>query len=141
MGYAWRGGHPSATPVGETQVRTRILLHTFALILTWEQTAGETVRTQPPIAARSARGNTGTRAGPNGETGEKCASLAPRVARPTAPGNRVARGGTQGGLLNCLTHALPRRLPTPNSVDADGNGYIVIAGRRGPLGRHPRWRT
>ena len=46
----------------------------------------------------------------------------------------MARGGTQGG-LNCLTHALPRYLPTPNSVDADGNGYIVIAGRRGPLGR------
>ena len=66
-----------ATPVGEIQVRTRILLHTFTLILTWEQTAGETVRTQPPIAARSARGNTGTRAGPNEETGEKCASLTP----------------------------------------------------------------
>ena len=49
------------------------------------------------------------------------------------PGNRVARGGTQGG-LNCLTHALPRCLPTPTE-EADGNGYIAIAGRRGPLGR------
>ena len=33
--------------------------------ITWEQAAGETVRT-----ARSARGNTGTWAGPNGESGE-----------------------------------------------------------------------
>ena len=33
--------------------------------LTWEQTAGGTVRT-----ARSTRGNTGTRAGPNGAIGE-----------------------------------------------------------------------
>ena len=36
--------------------------------------------------------------------------------------NRVARGETQGG-VNCLTHALPRCLPTPNSMEADGNGY------------------
>ena len=46
----------------------------------------------------------------------------------------MARGGTKGG-PDCLTHALPRCLPTPNSLEADGNGYIVIAGRRGPLGR------
>ena len=42
----------------------------------------------------------------------------------------MARGGTQGG-LNCLTHALPRRLPTPTE-EADGNGYGAITGRRGP---------
>ena len=50
----------------------------------------------------------------------------------------MARGGTQGG-LNCLTHALPRRLPTPNSMEADGNGYGVITGRAGgSLGPPPR---
>ena len=38
--------------------------HTHTAHVTWEQTAGETVRT-----ARSTRGDTGTRAGPNGETG------------------------------------------------------------------------
>ena len=43
----------------------------------------------------------------------------------------MARGGTQGG-LNCLTHALPRCLPTPTE-EADGNGYGVIAGRMGSL--------
>ena len=42
----------------------------------------------------------------------------------------MARGGTQGG-LNCLTHVLPRRLPTPTE-EADGNGYGVITGRGGP---------
>jgi hypothetical protein len=47
--------------------------------------------------------------------------------------NRVARGGTQGG-LNCLTHVLPWCLPTPNNMEADGNGYGAITGR-GPLGR------
>ena len=52
-----------------------------------------------------------------------------------SPGNRVARGGTQGG-LNCPTHALPRCLPTPTE-EADGNGYGVIAGRGGPRGRRP----
>ena len=57
-------------------------------------------------------------------------------SRPTASRNRVARGGTQGG-LNCLTHALPRCLPTPTE-EADGNGYGVIAGRRGPSRPPPR---
>jgi hypothetical protein len=51
--------------------------------------------------------------------------------RPTAPGNRVARGGTQGG-LNCFTHAPPRCLPTPTE-EADGNGYGAIAGVGGSL--------
>ena len=58
------------------------------------------------------------------------------IGPPTAPGNRVARGGTQGG-LNCLTHALPRCLPTPTE-EADGNGHGVIAGRGGPLRPPPR---
>ena len=58
--------------------------------------------------------------------------LTPGSAHCT-PGNRVARGGTQGG-LNCLTHALPRCLPTPTE-EADGNGYGVIAGRGGPSRR------
>ena len=34
------------------------------------------------------------------------------------------------GLLNCLTHVLPRCLPTPTE-EADGNGYGAIAGRGG----------
>ena len=78
--------------------------HTTAHI-TWEQTAGETVRT-----ARSTRGNTETRAGPNGAIGGFYRRLAPRVG----PLHRETAwlGGTQGG-LNCLTHA-PRCLPTPN---------------------------
>ena len=42
--------------------------------LTWEQTAGGTVRT-----ARSTRGNTETRAGPNGEIGGFYRRLDPRV--------------------------------------------------------------
>ena len=56
------------------------------------------------------------------------------------PGNRVARGGTQGG-LNCLTHVLPRCLPTPTE-EADGgegpDGVLSVCrrGRSGwPLGR------
>ena len=48
----------------------------------------------------------------------------------------MARGGTQGG-LNCLTHVLPRCLPTPTE-EADGNGYGVIAGRGGPSRPPPR---
>ena len=48
----------------------------------------------------------------------------------------MARGGTQGG-LNCLTHVLPRRLPTPTE-EADGNGYGVITGRGGPSRPPPR---
>ena len=82
---------------------TRILL---TARLTWEQTAGGTVRT-----ARSTRGNTETRAGPNGETGGFTRRLDPRVG----PLHReiACPGGTQGG-LNCLTHAPPRCFPTPN---------------------------
>ena len=46
--------------------------------------------------------------------------------------------GTQGGdLINCLTHALPRCLPT-TTEEADGNGYNVIAGRGGPSRPPPR---
>ena len=56
--------------------------------------------------------------------------------RLTASGNRVARGGTQGG-LNCLTHALPRCLPTPNSVEADGGG-VTIDRAEASIGLPPR---
>ena len=105
-------------------------IHAHALTmarLTWGQTAGGTVRT-----VRSTRGDTGTRAGPNGAIGRITYRLDPRAGPlQTAPERRVARGGTQGG-LNCLTHALPRRLPTPTE-EADGNGYGVIAGRGGSL--------
>ena len=51
------------------------------------QTAGETVRT-----ARSARGNTGARAGSNGRRWPRGLRLLP--GRPTAPGNRVPGGDT-----------------------------------------------
>ena len=87
--------------------------HTLRHAFTWAQTAGETVRT-----ARSARDHTGTRAGSDGRRWPNGLRLLP--GRPTAPGNRVARGGTQGG-LNCLTHVLPRCLPTPTE-EADGGG-------------------
>ena len=73
---------------------------------TWVQAAGGTVRT-----ARSTRGNTETRAGPNGAIGGFYRRLDPRVG----PLHReiACPGGTQGG-LNCLTHAPPRCFPTPN---------------------------
>ena len=80
--------------------------------------------------ARSARDHTGTRAGSNGRRWPNGLRLLP--GRPTASRNRVARGGTQGG-PNCLTHALPRCLPTPTE-EADGNGYGVITGRSDPPG-------
>jgi hypothetical protein len=87
-------------------------------------------------AVRSTRGNTGTRAGPNGAIGRITYRLDPRIGPLHRERNRVARGGTQGG-LNCLTHALPRCLPTPTE-EADGNGYSVIAGRGGPSRPPPR---
>ena len=71
--------------------------------------------------ARSARDHTDTRAGSNGRRWPNGLRLLP--GRPTAPGYRVARGGTQGG-LNCLTHVLPRRFPTPTE-EADGGGGTV----------------
>ena len=48
--------------------------HIHTAHATWVQAAGGTVRT-----ARSARGNTGTRAGPDGETGGFTRQLDPRV--------------------------------------------------------------
>ena len=128
-GARWR------QPGRNNRAQTNILVHRctwhahITARFTWEQTAGGTVRT-----ARSARDHTGTRAGSNGRRWPNGLRLLP--GRPTAPGNRVARGGTQGG-LNCLTHALPRRLPTPTE-EADGNGYGVITGRRGPSRPPPR---
>ena len=83
-----------------------------------------------PVATRKrGRGRTGRSEG-------FCRRLDPRVGplhRETA-----CPGGTQGG-PNCLTHSPPRCFPTPNLREADGNGYIVMAGRRGPLGRRPCW--
>jgi hypothetical protein len=49
----------------------------------------------------------------------------------------VARGRTQGG-LNCLTHALPRCLPTPTEEAEHGNGYGAITGRGGSSRPPPR---
>ena len=68
-----------------TPIINPCIAHTMAR-LTWGQAAGGTVRT-----ARSTRGNTETRAGPNGETGEKCASLTPGSAH--CIGKPRARGG------------------------------------------------
>ena len=67
--------------------------------------------------ARSTRGNTGTRAGPNGAIGRITYRLDPRVG-PLHRETAWLGGGTQGG-LNCLTHALPRCLPTPT----EGGGW------------------
>ena len=55
--------------LGGTQRHAHTMAH-----LTWGQTAGETVRT-----VRSTRGNTGTRAGPNGAIGGFYRRLDPRV--------------------------------------------------------------
>ena len=52
---------------------------------------------------------------------------------PTASGNRVARGGTQGG-LNCLTHVLPRCLLAPTEEAGGGGGRLT--GRLGRSGVH-----
>ena len=67
------------------------------------------------------------------EIGRITYRLDPRIGPLHRATACVARGGTQGG-LNCLTHALPRCLPTPTE-EADGNGYGAITGRSDPLGR------
>ena len=74
--------------------------------VTWVQAAGETVRT-----ARSARGNTGTRAGPNGETGEKCASL--------TPGSAHCTGKPRGSGWDSGRTKLPNPRAPPMPSDAD----------------------
>ena len=65
------------------------MAHSYMAHLTWEQTAGRTVRT-----ARSTRGDTETRAGSNGETGRYyvLASLTPGSTHCT--GKSRARGDT-----------------------------------------------
>ena len=75
--------------------------------------------------ARSTRGDTGTRAGPNGAIGWITGRLDPRVGPLHRETAWLARGGTQGG-LNCLTHVLPRRPPTPTE-EADGGGAGVLS--------------
>ena len=95
------------------------------------QTAGGTVAN-----SLIGRGHAVTKAGPNGGADVLCLRIDHRVGplhRETA-----CPGGTQGG-PDCLTHSPPRCFPTPNLREADGNGYIVMAGRRGPLGRRPCW--
>jgi hypothetical protein len=58
-----------------SQHRNSLYVYTLTMArLTWEQTAGGKVRT-----ARSTRGNTGTRAGPNGAIGRITYRLDPRV--------------------------------------------------------------
>ena len=103
--------------------------HTMAR-LTWGQTAGGTVAN-----SLIGRGHTVTKAGPNGGADVLCLRIDHRVG----PLHReiACPGGTQGG-LNCLTHAPPRRFPTPKRRRM-GTGTFVMAGRRGPLGRRPCW--
>ena len=76
--------------------------------------------------------------GRTGRSDGSSADLTPGSAHCTGKprGSGSAPGGTQGG-LNCLTHALPRCLPTPTE-EADGNGYGVITGRGGPSRPPPR---
>ena len=95
--------------------------------LTWGQTAGGTVAN-----SLIGRGHTVTKAGPNGGADVLCLRIDHRVG----PLHReiACPGGTQGG-PNCLTHAPPAL--SDAEEEADGNGYIVMAGRRGPLGRRP----
>ena len=84
----------------------RVLQDTHTAHVTWVQAAGETVRT-----ARSARGNTGTRAGPNGETGEKCASL--------TPGSAHCAGKPRGSGWDSGRTELPNPRAPPMPSDAD----------------------
>ena len=107
-------------------------------------------------AAARARSKCGGSAWPGGKALRLQRRAAPShtayaaVARkrsPTRPYHRVGphctgkpRGsGWDSGRRTELpiTHALPQCLPTPNSVEADGNGYGAIAGR-GSLGPPPR---
>ena len=75
-------GHAKAPPMSapsgeelEPELERWIHTHTLTMArLTWVQTAGGTVRT-----ARSTRGDTGTRAGPNGAIGRITYRLDPRV--------------------------------------------------------------
>ena len=76
---------------------------------TWVQATGDTVR-----AARSARSSTGTRAGPNGETGEKCASLTPGSAHCTG---KPRGSGWDSGRTKLPN---PRAPPTPSDADRGG---------------------
>ena len=59
------------------------------------------------------------------------ASLTPGSAHCT----RKPRGSgwDSGRTIAPLTHLLPRCLPTPNNMEADGNGYGAITGRGGPF--------
>ena len=106
--------------------------HTAHAVYMGTQAVGETVRT-----ARSARGNTGTRAGPNGETGGFTRQLHLRIGPLHRETAWLGWARLAGGTKLPKAHALPRRLPTP-AEEADENDYGVLAGRRGfPRGRRP----
>ena len=93
--------------------------HIHTAHVTWVQAAGETVRT-----ARSARGNTGTRAGPNGETGEKCASLTSGSAHCTG---KPRGSGWDSGRTKLPN---PRAPPMPSDADRGGGWERVRRDRR-----------
>ena len=77
--------------------------------LTWVQTAGGTVRT-----ARSTRGDTGTRAGPNGAIGGFTAGLTPGSAHCTG---KPRGSGWDSGRTKLPN---PRAPPTPSDADRGG---------------------
>ena len=62
-----------------------------------------------------------------GDRKDHLPALDPRVGPLHRETAWLARGGTQGG-LNCLTHALPRCLPTP--TDRGGGWERVRRDRR-----------
>ena len=77
--------------------------------LTWEQTAGETVRT-----VRSTRGNTGTRAGPNGAIGGFLLFIA-----GLTPGSAHCTGKPRGSGWDSGRTKLPNPRAPPMPSDAD----------------------
>ena len=77
--------------------------------LTWEQAAGGMVRT-----ARSTRGNTGTRAGPNGAIGRITYRLDPRVGRSAHCTGKPRGSGWDSGRTKLPN---PRAPPMPSDAD------------------------
>ena len=77
--------------------------------LTWEQAAGETVRT-----VRSTRGNTGTRAGPNAAIGGGRVFIT-----GLTPGSAHCTGKPRGSGLDSGWTKLPNPRAPPMPSDAD----------------------
>ena len=73
----------------------------------------------------------------DGRTVGSASWLSPPGHTFAIPGEKMLHKARVTLLTNCLTHALPRRLPTPTE-EADGNGYGAIAGRGGPSRPPPR---